>query len=133
MPSKNQQPQIPLPKRWGTHVKTAILHVVALAQYALTYSRSWAADSLTWEGHLDSSGGRAASSLHACCLIWALTVGSVAASASVYALTDRNCIEDPPQRRDGFEMLLGKTASKAMPCVDSARIVLLGRTGGAKV
>jgi hypothetical protein len=45
MPSKNQQPQIPLPKSWGTHVKTAILHVVALAQYALTYSRSWAADS----------------------------------------------------------------------------------------
>ena len=44
MPSKNKQPQIPLPKSWGTHVKTAILHVVALAQYALTYSRSWAAD-----------------------------------------------------------------------------------------
>jgi len=45
MPSKNKQPQIPLPKSWGTHVKTAILHVVALAQYTLTYSRSWAADS----------------------------------------------------------------------------------------
>jgi len=45
MPSKNKQPQIPLPKSWGTHVKSAILHVVALAQYALTYSRSWAADS----------------------------------------------------------------------------------------
>ena len=45
MPSKSKQPQIPLPKSWGTHVKTAILHVVALAQYALTYSRSWAADS----------------------------------------------------------------------------------------
>ena len=45
MPSKNKQPQIPLPKSWGTHVKSAILHVVALAQYALTYSHSWAADS----------------------------------------------------------------------------------------
>ena len=45
MPSKNKQPQIPLPKSWGTHVKTAILHIVALAQYTLTYSRSWAADS----------------------------------------------------------------------------------------
>ena len=45
MPSKSKQPQIPLPKSWGTHVKTAILHVVALAQYALTYSRSWAVDS----------------------------------------------------------------------------------------
>ena len=45
MPSKSKQPQIPLPKGWGVSVKSAILHVVALAQYALTYSRSWAADS----------------------------------------------------------------------------------------
>ncbi len=45
MPSKNKQPQIPLPKSWGTHVKSAILHVIALGQYALAYSRSWAADS----------------------------------------------------------------------------------------
>src|SRR5512143_3976308 len=45
MAGKNQQPQIPLPKSWGTHVKSAILHIIALAQYALTYSRSWAADS----------------------------------------------------------------------------------------
>jgi len=45
MPGKSKQPQIPLPKSWGTHVKSAILHVVALAQYALTYSRSRAADS----------------------------------------------------------------------------------------
>ncbi len=42
---KNKQPEIPLPKSWGTHVKSAILHVIALGQYALTYSRSWAADS----------------------------------------------------------------------------------------
>ena len=45
MPTKNKQPQIPLPKSWGTHVKSAILHVIALSQYALTYSRSWTADS----------------------------------------------------------------------------------------
>ncbi len=45
MPSKNKQPEILLPKSWGTHVKSAILHVIALGQYALTYSRSWAADS----------------------------------------------------------------------------------------
>jgi predicted RNA polymerase sigma factor len=45
MPSKNKQPQIPLPKSWDTHVKSAILHIIALGQYALTYSRSWAADS----------------------------------------------------------------------------------------
>jgi hypothetical protein len=45
MPGKNKPPQITLPKSWGAHVKTAILQVVAQAQYALAYSRSWAADS----------------------------------------------------------------------------------------
>ena len=35
----------PTPQSWGTHVTSAILHVIALAQYALTYSRSWAAGS----------------------------------------------------------------------------------------
>ena len=29
----------------GTHVRSAVIHTIALAQYALTYSRSWAADS----------------------------------------------------------------------------------------
>ena len=45
MASKKKQPQIPLPKSWDKYVKSGILHVFALAQYALIYSRSWAADS----------------------------------------------------------------------------------------
>ena len=45
MPNKSKPAEIPLPKSWSTHVKFAILHTIALAQYALTYSRSWAADS----------------------------------------------------------------------------------------
>jgi hypothetical protein len=44
MPGKNKQPQIPPSKSWGTHVKSAILHVIAVAQYALTCGRSWGAD-----------------------------------------------------------------------------------------
>jgi hypothetical protein len=32
MPGKSKQPQIPLPKSWGTHVKSAVLHVIALVQ-----------------------------------------------------------------------------------------------------
>ena len=36
--------QIPLPKAWSTQIKSAVVHVIALAQYALIYSRSWAAD-----------------------------------------------------------------------------------------
>ena len=31
MPSKNKQPQIPLPKSWDKSVKSGILHVFALA------------------------------------------------------------------------------------------------------
>ncbi len=46
MSRKTTPPTIPLPKNWTGHVKSAMLHVIALAQYALTYSRSWAADSI---------------------------------------------------------------------------------------
>ena len=41
MAAKSKQPKIPLPKSWNTHVTSGILHIMALAQYALTYSRSW--------------------------------------------------------------------------------------------
>ena len=37
--------QIPLPKSWPEHVKSAMLHVISLAQYATAYTRGWAADS----------------------------------------------------------------------------------------
>ena len=46
MSRKTTPPTIPLPKNWTGHVKSAMLHVIALAQYAATYSRSWAADSI---------------------------------------------------------------------------------------
>jgi predicted RNA polymerase sigma factor len=46
MSRKTTPPAIPLPKNWTGHVKSAMLHVIALAQYAITYSRSWAADSI---------------------------------------------------------------------------------------
>lgn len=38
-------PTIPLPKSWTKHVRTPMLHVISLAQYATAYTRSWAADS----------------------------------------------------------------------------------------
>lgn len=37
--------QIQIPKDWNKHVKSAVLHVISLAQYATAYTRSWAADS----------------------------------------------------------------------------------------
>jgi transposase InsO family protein len=36
---------IPLPIGWPAFVKSAVLHTIALAQYAIVYTRSWAADS----------------------------------------------------------------------------------------
>ena len=32
-------PTIPLPKSWTKHVRTAMLHVISLAQYATAYLR----------------------------------------------------------------------------------------------
>ena len=43
--SQRPAPNVPLPKHWKKHVKSAILHVISLAQYATAYTRSWAADS----------------------------------------------------------------------------------------
>ena len=40
-----QKPKIPLPKSWPTHVKSALLHVISLAKYAMAYTRGWAANS----------------------------------------------------------------------------------------
>ena len=38
-------PRIPLPKGWPTRVKSAMLHVISLAQYAAVYTRS------SWRSH----------------------------------------------------------------------------------
>ena len=41
----SKRPQIPLPKSWKSHVRSAMLNVVSLSQYAAMYTRSEAADS----------------------------------------------------------------------------------------
>ena len=37
MATKNN-PRIPLPKAWRGHVRSAVLHVISLAQYATVYT-----------------------------------------------------------------------------------------------
>ena len=39
------KPKIPLPKGWTGHVRSAVLNVIGLAQYATAYTRSWSANS----------------------------------------------------------------------------------------
>ena len=46
MPAKSVAPVIPLPRAWPSLVKSAILHVISLAQFAIAYTRGWAADSV---------------------------------------------------------------------------------------
>ena len=41
--AEQQNPhRIPLPRGWPRRVKSAVLHVISLAQYATAYTRSWA-------------------------------------------------------------------------------------------
>ena len=46
MLAKSKEPRIPLPKSWHGCVKSAVLHAIALAHYAIVYARAWAADSI---------------------------------------------------------------------------------------
>jgi hypothetical protein len=45
MSTNQKTPEIPLPGGWKQHVRSAVLHVISLAQYAAVYTRSWAGDS----------------------------------------------------------------------------------------
>jgi transposase InsO family protein len=45
MSKRQQTPEIPLPKGWKKQIRSAVLHVISLAQYATAYTRGWAADS----------------------------------------------------------------------------------------
>ena len=36
---------IPLPKAWPKRLKSALLNVISMSHFAVTYSRSWCADS----------------------------------------------------------------------------------------
>ena len=39
-------PAIPLPKGWHRHVRSAVLHVLSLAQFAVAYTTGWAVNSI---------------------------------------------------------------------------------------
>jgi hypothetical protein len=45
MPKQPDPPRIGLPRGWPQRVKLAVLHAIALAQYAMSYTRGWAIDS----------------------------------------------------------------------------------------
>ena len=46
MPAKENTPKIALPRGWSDGVKSAMLHVISLAQFATAYVHGWAANSV---------------------------------------------------------------------------------------
>ena len=46
MSAKQSAPKIALPKGWSDIIKTAMLHVISLAQFGMAYTRGWAANSI---------------------------------------------------------------------------------------
>jgi len=51
-------PRIHLPKGWQGCVKSAVLHAIALAHYAIFYARAWAADSINARVRLAAENDR---------------------------------------------------------------------------
>ena len=45
MPAAFAQPRLTVPKGWQSSIQAALLQVIALAQYVLVYTRSWASNS----------------------------------------------------------------------------------------
>ena len=46
MTAKENAPKIALPKGWNDNIKSAMLHVISLAQFGMAYTQGWAANSI---------------------------------------------------------------------------------------
>ena len=44
MPESSAQPRLSVPRNWASSIQAAMLQVIALAHYAISYTRSWAAN-----------------------------------------------------------------------------------------
>ena len=59
MPANPSCPEVSLPRGWPSQVRSAILHVISLAQFTLAYTRGWAANSPNSRIRLKAELGRA--------------------------------------------------------------------------
>jgi hypothetical protein len=57
--ARPKSPRILLPSSWTKQVRSALLHVISLAQYATAYTRSWASDSVNGRVRLRAQLDRA--------------------------------------------------------------------------
>ena len=51
MVGPTRPPRIPLPSGWPLRVRSAVIHVISLAHYSLTSTRSWAANN--WNARIN--------------------------------------------------------------------------------
>ena len=58
MPVKQAHPRIPLPRNWRSHVKSAVLHTISLAHFAVTQARGMAAGHIRRRVRLAAQNGR---------------------------------------------------------------------------
>jgi putative transposase len=58
MPETDPKKQIPLPKLWPETVKSAVLQVISLAQFAAAHTRGWAANSVNARIRLTADNDR---------------------------------------------------------------------------
>ena len=77
--------QPPLPRNWPTSVKSSVLHAIALAHYAIVFTRSWAADSSNARVRLRSQLDRA--------------MQEVALLREQMRIKDTRMVSIPPHRR----------------------------------
>ena len=56
--SDDSLPDDPLPSGWAENVKSAVLHVISLAHYAITCAKGWAANSINARVRLTADNGR---------------------------------------------------------------------------
>ncbi len=58
MTKHGNQPGIPLPAAWSPQARSAMLHVISLAQFALAYTRGWAVNSQVTRVRLKAENDR---------------------------------------------------------------------------
>ncbi len=54
----SKPPRISLPKAWPCHVKSAVVHIISLAHFSITYARGWAANSINSKVRIASENDR---------------------------------------------------------------------------
>ena len=58
MHAKRRRPRISLPKSWPRHVKSAVLHTISLAHYAIVHARGRAAGSASFQNRFSVQNER---------------------------------------------------------------------------